>query len=131
MITEKKRMPKGQTLVETALILPIIILLLMGIVDFGLLFNNYLVVGNAAREGARNAAVGYSDAEIITVVTTAAGTLDPTKLTISITPGESTRVTGDEVSVTVNYQYSLITPVISSIVSSPLDLSSTTVMRLE
>ncbi|NMA34448.1 MAG: pilus assembly protein, partial [Clostridiaceae bacterium] len=34
----------GQSLVETALILPVLLLLLTGIIDFGLLFNSYLVV---------------------------------------------------------------------------------------
>ncbi|HPD01593.1 MAG TPA: TadE/TadG family type IV pilus assembly protein, partial [Acetivibrio sp.] len=43
-------------MVETALILPIVVLLLTGIIDFGILFNNYLVITNASREAARNAA---------------------------------------------------------------------------
>ncbi|NTV90895.1 MAG: pilus assembly protein [Clostridiales bacterium] len=131
MITGNRKQSKGQTLVETALILPIIILLLMGIVDFGLLFNNYLVVGNAAREGARNAAVGDTDTQIMTIINTATASLDPDKVTVTITPTEASRVSGDEISVTVTYEYAMITPIISSLLGSPIDLTSTTVMRLE
>ena len=50
---------KGQSMVETALVLPLILLLLFGIFDFGWLFYNKLQVQNCAREGARFAAVNY------------------------------------------------------------------------
>jgi Flp pilus assembly protein TadG len=42
-------------LVETALIVPILLLLLLGIVDIGRAFNNYVVLANATRQGAREA----------------------------------------------------------------------------
>jgi len=85
--------------VETALILPIIILILMGIIDFGFLFNSYLIIINASREGARYAAVGSTDTEITSIVTNISSTLDPVNLTTTITPEESLRKKGDEVSV--------------------------------
>ncbi|MCX7773869.1 MAG: pilus assembly protein, partial [Clostridia bacterium] len=44
MQQSQKRRCKGQSLVETAIILPIILLLIMGIIDFGLLFNNYILI---------------------------------------------------------------------------------------
>lgn len=50
---------KGQSMVETALVLPLVLLLLFGIFDFGWLFYNKLQVQNCAREGARFAAVNY------------------------------------------------------------------------
>lgn len=50
---------KGQSMVETALVLPIVLLLLLGIFDFGWLFYNKLNVENCARDGARYAAVYY------------------------------------------------------------------------
>jgi Flp pilus assembly protein TadG len=52
---------RGSELVEMAIVLPIFILLIMGIIDFGFLFQKYEVVVNAAREGARLAAVGTHD----------------------------------------------------------------------
>ena len=44
---------RGSELVEMAIVLPIFILLIMGIMDFGFLFQRYELVVNAAREGAR------------------------------------------------------------------------------
>lgn len=126
----KLRNSEGQTLVETALVLPVILLILMGIIEFGLIFNNYLMVSNASREGARTAAVGATDAQIISLVKNAAN-LDPSKITITISPLQPVRKKGDEVSITVLYNYNLITPVISAIIPGPLPLSSRAVMRVE
>ena len=53
---------KGQYQVETAIVLPLVLLLLMGIVDFGFLFNNYIVISNASREAARKGSLGGTDA---------------------------------------------------------------------
>ena len=47
------RSQRGAEIIELALVLPILMLVLGGIVDFGFLFKNYEVVTNAAREGAR------------------------------------------------------------------------------
>src|SRR5688572_10953002 len=44
---------RGSELVEMAIVLPIFILLIMGIMDFGFLFQRYELVVNSAREGAR------------------------------------------------------------------------------
>jgi len=122
---------KGQALVETALVLPIIILILAGIMDFGLLFNNYLVIANAAREGARSAAVGSSDSSINSLIASMTATLDQTKVKITIAPVDSSRKKGDEVTVTVQYDYTLITPVISAIIPNPVHVKTKTVMRVE
>jgi Flp pilus assembly protein TadG len=130
-IIRRLKNKKGQSLVETALVLPIIILILMGIIDFGMMFNNYLVVSNASREGARNAAVGATDSEITAIVRTVSATLDVSRITTEISPGESLRKKGDEVVVTVKYEYNLLTPVIGSLLPGPLELTGTAVMRLE
>jgi Flp pilus assembly protein TadG len=50
----------GSELVEMAIVLPIFILLIMGIMDFGFLFQRYELVVNAAREGARLASADAS-----------------------------------------------------------------------
>lgn len=52
---------RGASLVEFALIAPFLLLLLLGIVEFGYLFGQYNEVRHAAREGARYAAVSYPD----------------------------------------------------------------------
>lgn len=131
LLKERNSGQKGQSIVETALILPIIILILTGIIDFGLLFNNYLVITNVSREAARNAAVGATDCEILTLVTNMTTSLDNTKLSTTIYPNESLRKKGDEVVVIIKYNNMLLTPVISSIVPNPLQLTAKTAMRME
>ena len=49
----------GQSLVEFALVLPILLALLCGIIDFGWLYYNQITLNNAAREGARYAVIHY------------------------------------------------------------------------
>ncbi|WP_010247429.1 TadE/TadG family type IV pilus assembly protein [Acetivibrio cellulolyticus] len=129
----KERMAgqKGQSIVETALILPIIILILTGIIDFGLMFNNYLVITNASREAARNAAVGATDAEIAVMVANMTTSLNSSKLSTTIYPGQALRKKGDEVVVTIEYDNALLTPIISSIIPNPLHLQAKTTMRME
>ena len=68
MPQNQKCRSRGQSLVETAIVLPIVLLLVMGIIDFGLLFNNYIVISNASREGARKAALGGTDIEVVQTV---------------------------------------------------------------
>jgi Flp pilus assembly protein TadG len=48
---------RGQSLVETAIVFPVLLLLLAAVVDFGRAFDAYIVLTNAAREGARWGAV--------------------------------------------------------------------------
>jgi Flp pilus assembly protein TadG len=122
---------KGQSLVETALILPIIILILTGIIDFGLLFNNYLVITNASREAARKAAVGATDMELNILVSNMTSNLEQTKLTTTIYPAQALRKKGDEVVVSIEYDNTLLTPIISSIIPNPMHLTAKTVMRVE
>ena len=49
----RKRRERGQSLVETAVVFPILLLLLAAVIDFGRAFDVYIVLTNAAREGAR------------------------------------------------------------------------------
>ncbi len=52
---------RAQALVEYALVLPILLLLLLGIMEFGILVFNYNTIANAAREGARYGIVHWRD----------------------------------------------------------------------
>ena len=53
-------------LVEFALVLPMLLLVILGIAEFGFIFQRYEVVTNAAREGARMAVLpGYTTADVI------------------------------------------------------------------
>ena len=53
---------QGQTMTEFALVLPILVVFLFGIIQFGIAFNNYVTITDAARAGARKAAVSREDA---------------------------------------------------------------------
>lgn len=55
------RPQRGQSLVEFALILPVLMLVLMGIIQMGFVFNAYVTISNATREGARTATVYLYD----------------------------------------------------------------------
>ena len=60
---------KGAELVEFALTFPLLLLVVLGIIDFGLLFQRYEVLTNAAREGSRVAVLqGYTNADVQTRV---------------------------------------------------------------
>jgi len=55
--TNKLKNERGQTMTEFALVLPILVVLLFGIIQFGIAFNNYVTLTDAVRAGARKAAV--------------------------------------------------------------------------
>ena len=91
------RNKRGQTLVEFALVLPIFLLFVMAICQFGLVFFTYLTANEAAREGARLTVVGthYS-----TVKTTIATKFKIDESTISFDPTADTSLTvGSDVAV--------------------------------
>ena len=64
---KKIKKEKGQALVEMALVLPILIIILSGIIDFGWIFYNQLALSNSCREGARFAVCNTSIGETSTV----------------------------------------------------------------
>lgn len=60
----RKRAESGQAIIEFALTLPLLLLIIMGVFDFGFMFQRYEVVTNAAREGARVSVLpGYAPAD--------------------------------------------------------------------
>ncbi|MEW6446535.1 MAG: TadE/TadG family type IV pilus assembly protein [Bacillota bacterium] len=122
---------RGQATVELALVLPVLLLILFGIMEFGRVFSAYLVITNAAREGARLAAVGGDDTAVVQRVVEAADSLDTSRLTVTISPAYGSRVTGSETEVAVCYSIDLVTPVLSGVVPNPLLLTAQATMRVE
>lgn len=123
------RNDKGQSLVEFALLVPLLITILVAIIEFGFMFNAYLSLANGSREGARLGSLGGNDAAISSRVADVTDHLDPGLMTISISP--SFRDRGDMITVTVDYDYQFITPFISGILNPMIDLQSETIMRVE
>lgn len=121
---------RGQSLVEFALVAPILVLLVMGMMECGNIFNQVLVVTAAAREGARSAAVGASDTTVVTVVRAAAASIGTANLSVVVTP--SVRVSGQSVTVTVTKPVPIVTPVVSEFfTSSTYQAVGSAVMRVE
>ena len=131
MLKRFRKAEGGQALVELALVLPVLIMLTFGIVEFGRIFNAYLVVNQSAREGARKGIVGATDSEIMTAVNNSASTLNTAKLTIAITPSQAYRTRGASLVVSVKYPVTVYIPLLSAIIPNPLDVNGKTVMRVE
>ena len=117
-------------MIEFALILPLLLLVMFAIFQFGFMFYSYISIQQAAREGARSAAVGKNDALITTAITNAS-TLDPTMLTISIAPAPATRLAGSNVTVTVTIPSAqlLKMPLVDAYL--PTQLTGQATMRME
>ena len=130
-----KRNQKGQSLVEFALILPVLLLLVFGIIQFGIIFNGQISVTSAAREGARVAVV-LGEAEARNRVENAlAGALlvdfDPTDPGNVIFTTEDPK-SGNELAVTVKASVPILVPLLPGLVGgTDFNLESTSVMRME
>lgn len=121
----------GQALIEFVILLPILILIVMAILEFGMMLNSYLAINNAAREGARLGIIGSTDAQIQRAITSTSPSLTAGDLTINITPSYGTRKSGDTLTVTVMYNYHVIDPIISSLINNIVILNAQTSMRVE
>lgn len=131
MMRRLRKGEHGQALVEMALVLPLFFLLLFGVIEMGRVGYAYITVSNAAREGGRIATIGGTDLNINGSIKNAAVSLDPANLTITITPSQSQRQSGQEVTVQVTYPVQLIIPIISNVIPNPVVVSASIVMRLE
>jgi Flp pilus assembly protein TadG len=106
----------GAELVEFAVVAPVMLLVLLGIMDFGLLFQRYHVVTNAAREGARIAVLpGYTAGDVedrVMQFLTAAGLDEEATTTVEpavvVDIGEGPCLRMVPVTVTYPYPYSFI-----------------------
>jgi Flp pilus assembly protein TadG len=123
------RNERGQTLTEFAIVLPILALLLFGVIQFGITFNNYITLTDAVRAGARKGAVGRHlsnpQAAVTTQVRNAATDLKSSDLQITV---NSTWAQGSDVTVTATYPYSIN---LLGVVVKSGRLSSSTTERVE
>ena len=112
---------RGQTAVEFALVAPILIVLLLGIIQVGIAFHDYVTITDAARAGARKAVVarftGGTTATTEQAVRNAASDLDQSKLGVNVNPPALTTA-GSTVTVTATYPYSIDIPLLGLTVMS-------------
>jgi len=158
--TRRKSGQEGQALVETAFMILAVLLLLMGIIEFGFIFYTYVRVSNATREGARAGSLWlmyrkftgppnyYYDPILCDTVQDAVRSEvsaipdDYSGITITLDlgvvpcPDDSlTPIAGEPITVTATYNYPLpivtALPIIGDIIPSPFPVSRTAVMRFQ
>lgn len=100
---------RGAAAVEFALILPVLLVLVMGLIEFSLLFNNQISLTNAAREGARFMAIKNNSANAKSAVIAAAPSVNPRISASDISVSPSNCTAGSTVTVTIVYNARLLT----------------------
>ena len=113
---------KGAAAVEFAIIIPVLVMILFGMFQFGIAYNNWIALTHAAREGARLAAVGNYDEQ---AVRDSAPSVDIASVNVTGLDGGI----GD--SVTVNVTGSVLDIQIPFVGSWPIQLQSEASMRIE
>lgn len=114
---------EGQSTVEFVLILPMVMVLLLGLIQAGVLLRDQILVAGAAREGAREAAV---NPDILEVKRAAQRAFPGRNLTIEVIRGSER---GDSARVTVVGSPTAL-PLVGAAVSGR-HLTSSAVMRVE
>ncbi len=125
---------KGQTATEFALVLPVFCLLLFGVIQFGIVFKDYVTLTDATRAGARKAAVSRLEASPTAVVeaavrNSATGIDKPCSATgLCVTVNVSAWERGRDVTVEAKYPYEIN---LLGFVAATGFLTSTTTERVE
>lgn len=135
-----RRKEKGVIAVEIALILPFLVLLLLGALDFGLLVHQHQVIQNAAREGARFSAQhqigqhGITETDIKNRVVEYCSQQNVTISSADVTVSQNldymvggTLVRASEISVA--HSRSLLTPGMSAVLGDPVTIRARGVFR--
>lgn len=126
-----RKTQSGQATIEAALTLPVVLIALLLVVQVGVVVRDALALVQAAREGARVAAVTASDDATNRAVQQAARPLDAERIVVSIEPAEPERERGTPVTVDLRYSERLRIPVVNRFVSLDLPLHASATMRLE
>lgn len=127
--------PRGQSLVEFAISAPVVLLMVLFGVDFGRVFLGWVTLNNAVREASNFAAINptawtapgnpAAQAEFRRLITAEAASINCT-LPVTLPDPSFPNGTGigSPAVVAITCQFSLITPLISNILGSPLDVSA-------
>lgn len=129
----------GQATVEFALVLPVLLLLVCGIIDFGWIYSNKLAADNACREAARYIAIHYSTyaAPQLTPATADARNIVKTALTGSYYNAASpptvtvTNPDAASVKVTLTYSVPVLTGVTSAVIGKTVSMNISSTMAVE
>lgn len=126
----RSRREEGQSIVEAAFVIPLLILILCGILDFGWIFSNQLTVNNYSREGARYAIVNSDETNLTYLVTeriksiSGMGDQDDIAVTVEI-------INHEDVKVKVTKTVAVLTPITGIFLpNQQITVNSTSVMRI-
>jgi len=131
---------KGSAAVEFALVLPVLVVFVLGIVEFSLALYDKAVITNASREGARAGIVfgdpPLTDGEISTIVGNYCQnrliTFGTSNQVTTIVVREGSGATGDDLTVQVQYQYQFLAiPKFVTGITGGIQLDAQTIMRME
>ncbi len=118
LILRLRRRDDGAELIEMAIVLPLLLLLILGMVDFGFLFQRYVVLTNAAVEGARVGSLpGYAASDVAARVQAyaanggVAGTVNTSTTSVALPASGGGTWPGTQVTVTHAYTYQYIAPI--------------------
>lgn len=141
MSKARREKTRGQAIAEVALVLPVLLLVMMGILDFGRAVFAYNSLSNAARDGARVAIVDQTVTGGVSVgarraadQATGLGVNPSTDVDVTYTKPDGTACPahslGCVAEVTVRNRYRAITPIIGNIIG-PINLAATTALEIE
>ena len=140
---KRMRNEKGAALIEAAVTVPIILLISVGIFEFGRAYQTQQVLVNAAREGARMAVIeGSTDAQVrarVNAYLTAGGltAVGDSAIPITRTTAITATATGSTVEINYPFQFIVLNPIVRLIAPSdsrtgaPITMKAATLMRNE
>ncbi|TDW30408.1 TadE/TadG family type IV pilus assembly protein [Cryobacterium psychrophilum] len=110
MRLRNQRGERGAAAVEFALILPVLLLLVLGVIEFSRVYNVQISLSNAAREGARTMAIHNNPVQARSAASLAAPSVTSPALTAgNVTVSPTDCAAGSTVTVTIHYDVHLMT----------------------
>jgi hypothetical protein len=119
--------PRGSAAVELALVLPLALTAALALLQVGLLTKDALLVAQAAREGAREAAVSIDDARVRRAAVTGGGLADE-RAEIEV---DRSGTVGDPVTVRIRYRAAMVVPFVEWLFPDEIGLTAEATMRQE
>ena len=119
---------RGSAAVEFALVLPILFVVLLGLVQVGVLAKDELLVQQAARIGARQAAISPDGDSVRAAAVAASGGLDESRVTVTVSGGSAQ---GEPVSVAVTYDAPISVPFVEWLFPPSVSLDAGAIDRRE
>ena len=124
----RSRTPRGSAAVEFALVLPVLLLVVLAIAQVGLLARDQLLLTQAARAAAREAAVTSDGSAVRSAALEAAPALDAGILSVDIVWGATP---GDPVEIALRYPAPLRVPFVDAVMPNSVELMANAAMRRE